>query len=43
MNQMKTECVMTKYVFDLFVTLTLNFDLSEGRELKSEHFGVGFI
>ena len=29
-----------KYVFDVFVTLT--FDLSEARELKSEHFGVGF-
>ena len=30
-------------VFDLFVTLTLTFGLSEDRELKSEPFGVGFI
>ena len=43
MNWTKTEFVMTKNVFDLSVTLTLTFDLSEDRELKSEHFGVGFI
>ena len=41
MNQTKTERVMTKICFDLFVTLT--FDLSEDKELKSEPFGVGFI
>ena len=30
-------------VFETFVTLTLTFDLSEDRKLRSEHFGIGFI
>ena len=34
---------MIKYVFDLLMTLTLTFALSEDRELKNEHFGAGFI
>ena len=35
MNRMKTEYYDWN-VFDLFVTLTLTFHLSEDRELKSE-------
>ena len=43
MNRTKLSVLWPKYVFDLLVTLTLTFDLWEDRELKSEHFGIGFI
>ena len=42
MNQTKTECVMTQICF-FYLFLTLTFDLSDDKELKRKHFGVGFI